>query len=101
MKKIIFIPAKKSLKNSEKLKVAAYCRVSTERETQKSSIDAQIKYYNDLIQENGILQVYFMITKVVLEKRNGMVWVLCLKRYIVVKLIISLPSLSVDCPEMC
>lgn len=35
MKKIIFIPAKNSLKNSGKLKVAAYCRVSTKRETQK------------------------------------------------------------------
>ncbi|WIV13673.1 group II intron maturase-specific domain-containing protein [Proteiniborus sp. MB09-C3] len=52
MKKIIFIPAKKSLENNGKLKVAAYCRVSTERETQKSSIDTQIKYYIDLIQEN-------------------------------------------------
>ncbi len=35
MKKIIFIPAKNSLINNKKLKVAAYCRVSTERETQK------------------------------------------------------------------
>ncbi len=52
MKKIIFISAKKPLKNNGKLKVASYCRVSTERETQKSSIDIQIKYYTDLIQAN-------------------------------------------------
>ncbi len=32
MKKIIFIPAKNSLRNNIKLKVSAYCRVSTERE---------------------------------------------------------------------
>ncbi|WP_312701882.1 hypothetical protein [Sedimentibacter sp.] len=35
MKKIIFILAKNSLRSGGKLKVAAYCRVSTERETQK------------------------------------------------------------------
>lgn len=52
MKKITFIPAKNALKNIGKLKVAAYCRVSTERETQQSSIDLQIKYYTDLIQAN-------------------------------------------------
>lgn len=52
MKKITFIPAKNALKNTGKLKVAAYCRVSTERETQQSSIDLKIKYYTDLIQAN-------------------------------------------------
>lgn len=52
MKKITFIPAKNSLRNNRKLKVAAYCRVSTELETQQSSIELQIKYYTDLIQEN-------------------------------------------------
>ncbi|MGN6713166.1 hypothetical protein [Anaerocolumna jejuensis] len=45
MKKITFIPAKSSLKNTRKLKVAAYCRVNTEREGQRSSIDLQIRYY--------------------------------------------------------
>ena len=39
MKKITFIPAKNSLINTGKLKVAAYCRVSTEHESQQSSID--------------------------------------------------------------
>lgn len=52
MKKITFISAKNSLENNGKLKVSSYCRVSTERETQKSSIDIHIKYYTDLIHEN-------------------------------------------------
>jgi site-specific DNA recombinase len=52
MKKITFIPAKNSMKSTGKLKVAAYCRVSTERESQQSSISLQIRYYTDLIQNN-------------------------------------------------
>lgn len=76
MKKIIFIPAKNFLRNSGKLKVAAYCSVSTERETQKSSIDTQIKYYTDLIQENpewdfaGVFYDYESGLRK--EKRNGL-----------------------------
>lgn len=52
MKKITFVPARNALKNTGKLKIAAYCRVSTEREIQKSSIGLQIKYYTDLSQAN-------------------------------------------------
>lgn len=76
MKKITFIPAKNSLKNSGKLKVAAYCRVSTEREIQKSSIDTQIKYYTELIQMNtewdfiGVFYDYESGLRK--EKRNGL-----------------------------
>jgi len=76
VKKIIFIPTKKYLKNRWKLRVAAYCRVSTERETQKSSIDTQIKYYTDLIQENlewdfaGVFYDYESGLRK--EKRNGL-----------------------------
>ena len=39
-------------KENEKLKVAAYCRVSTKSESQKSSIEAQVNYYTKLIEEN-------------------------------------------------
>ncbi|WP_312833611.1 hypothetical protein [Sedimentibacter saalensis] len=39
MKKITFIPAENALINIRKLKFAAYCRVSTERETQQISIE--------------------------------------------------------------
>lgn len=37
MKKVICVPAKKSLKNNGKLRVAAYCKVSTEYDGQKSN----------------------------------------------------------------
>ncbi|MBU5439869.1 recombinase family protein [Tissierella sp. MSJ-40] len=52
MKKITIIPATNSLESNGKLKVAAYCRVSTERESQRSSIDLQIRHYTELIQNN-------------------------------------------------
>jgi len=76
MKKIIFIPAKNSLRSGGKLKVAAYCRVSTERETQKNSIDTQIEYYTELIQMNpewdfaGVFYDYESGLRK--EKRNGL-----------------------------
>ncbi|MHB8171932.1 MAG: recombinase family protein [Thermincolia bacterium] len=76
MKKITFIPAKDLLKNTGKLKVAAYCRVSTEMESQKSSIDLQIRYYTDLIQKNpewdfaGVFYDYESGLRK--EKRNGL-----------------------------
>ena len=49
-KKISMIPAKvqydRNVKLSEKkMKVAAYCRVSTELEEQDSSYEAQVEYY--------------------------------------------------------
>ena len=50
MKKIIFIQPK-SLEN-EKLRVAAYCRVSTLSQTQRSSLNWQIKFYTNIISEN-------------------------------------------------
>ena len=51
------IPAKpqydRSVKAAEKrLKVAAYCRVSTELEQQESSYEAQVEYYTNKIEEN-------------------------------------------------
>lgn len=57
-KKISMIPAKvqydRNVKLSEKkMKVAAYCRVSTELEEQDSSYEAQVEYYTSKISENG------------------------------------------------
>ena len=37
---------------NKKLKVAAYCRVSTKFESQQSSIDLQISHYKNVIQSN-------------------------------------------------
>lgn len=56
-KKISMIPAKvqydRNVKLSEKkMKVAAYCRVSTELEEQDSSYEAQVEYYTSKISEN-------------------------------------------------
>jgi len=76
MKKIRFIPAKGLIRNTGKLKVAAYCRVSTEMESQQSSINLQIRYYTDLIQKNpewdlaGVF--YDFESGLRKEKRNGL-----------------------------
>lgn len=54
--KIIVIPAKnrEEIKQTGKcLKVAAYCRVSTDQEEQESSYEAQISYYTDKIRKNA------------------------------------------------
>jgi len=40
------------IEQKEKLKVAAYCRVSTKFESQQSSINLQISYYETAIQSN-------------------------------------------------
>ena len=57
-KKVAMIPAKtqydRSIKLSEKkLRVGAYCRVSTELEEQESSYEAQVEYYTRKIAETG------------------------------------------------
>ena len=52
---IVMIPAKtnEEIKHSAKrLKVAAYCRVSTDQEEQESSYEAQIDYYTEKIGKN-------------------------------------------------
>ena len=36
-----------------RLRVAAYCRVSTEREEQQNSLVNQIEFYTDRIQQNS------------------------------------------------
>lgn len=59
--KVIVIPLK--LQKYKKLKVAAYCRVSTLSPTQRRSLDCQIKFYTKMITENPdwIMPVYFMM----------------------------------------
>lgn len=39
-------------RRTEKLRVAAYCRVSTEDEDQKKSYNSMVRYYTDLIKNN-------------------------------------------------
>jgi site-specific DNA recombinase len=60
MKKLRRIEPTKEEK--KKLKVAAYCRVSTRFESQQSSIDLQISNYGTIIQSNPqweYARVYF------------------------------------------
>ena len=56
---ITVIPAKQTLTQastenrlSEKIRVAAYCRVSTDQEEQQSSYENQVSYYRTYIQSN-------------------------------------------------
>lgn len=43
--------------NEAKIRVGAYCRVSTDSEDQLNSFFAQVKYYNDYIRENENMQL--------------------------------------------
>ena len=50
VKKIYYIPVKKE--NTEPLRVAAYCRVSTKKETQLASLAHQIMAYTEQISDH-------------------------------------------------
>lgn len=57
-KNITVIPARRRVGNTvtaeekPKLKVAAYCRVSTDSDEQAASYEAQVEHYTDIIQKN-------------------------------------------------
>ena len=52
---IVMIPAKsrEEIQRTKRLKVAAYCRVSTDEEEQETSYEAQISYYTEKIKNNA------------------------------------------------
>ena len=58
VKNVTVIPARKRVGNTAtadnkpKLKVAAYCRVSTDSEEQATSYDAQVEHYTEFIRKN-------------------------------------------------
>ena len=58
-KNITVIPARKRVGNTAtadnkpKLKVAAYCRVSTDSEEQATSYDAQVEHYTEFIRNSN------------------------------------------------
>lgn len=56
---IVVIPAKfrEETQRTSRLKVAAYCRVSTDQEEQESSYEAQISYYTEKIGKNAEWQM--------------------------------------------
>ena len=57
-KNIMVIPARKRVGSTaakekiKKLRVAAYCRVSTETEEQNSSYEVQVAHYTEFIKKN-------------------------------------------------
>ena len=51
----------------KKLRVAAYCRVSTNHEEQESSLETQISYYGKLITEHKDWQ----LVKIYAERASG------------------------------
>ena len=57
--RIVVIPAKsrEETQRTSRLKVAAYCRVSTDQEEQESSYEAQISYYTEKIGKNSEWQM--------------------------------------------
>ena len=58
MGNVMVIPAKRQVGNTvkqseqKKLRVAAYCRVSTDSEEQETSYEAQVTHYTEYIQKN-------------------------------------------------
>lgn len=57
-REVQIIPAKKDLESGEekrKLRVCAYCRVSTEEDNQASSYELQVQNYTKMIQKYRIL----------------------------------------------
>ena len=69
-KNITVIPARKRVGSTaakekvKKLRVAAYCRVSTETEEQNSSYEVQVAHYTEFIKKmlNGSLQAFLQMT---------------------------------------
>ena len=58
MGNVMVIPAKRQIGNTvkqserKKLRVAAYCRVSTDSDEQETSYETQVRYYTEYIQKN-------------------------------------------------
>ena len=55
------------LKINERLKVAAYARVSTDSEDQLNSFESQVKYYNEKISQK---QLFIILTKLIFTNFN-------------------------------
>ena len=56
-REIVHIPARRDLSNraamtTRKIRVAAYCRVSTEQDEQLNSFENQVTYYTEFITNN-------------------------------------------------
>lgn len=58
------------IRKTDRLRVAAYCRVSTDDEDQIKSYNSMVKYYTDLIKIiiSGYLQEYMLIRQLQVPK---------------------------------
>ena len=52
VKEVQVIKATKTGEKTEKIRVAAYCRVSTDKDDQLNSFFAQMRYYRDYVRGN-------------------------------------------------
>ena len=74
-KKVIVIEPTKGTEKVKKIRVAAYCRVSTDSDDQLNSFFAQMKYYTDYIRKNPNMELVDIyadegITGTVISKRD-------------------------------
>ena len=51
------------------MKIAAYCRVSTEKEAQIDSLEKQIEFFNEFTKKNGYELYSYMQMKEFLENK--------------------------------
>ena len=54
--------ARKKEEEKPKLRVAAYCRVSTDSDEQATSYEAQVEHYTEYIQKNPDCRAYLQTT---------------------------------------
>ena len=70
MGNVMVIPARRQVGNTvkqsaqKKLRVAAYCRVSTDSEEQETSYEAQVTHYTEYIQKNPEWELAYLQTTV-------------------------------------
>ena len=111
MKKVTkIVPNAVELTEQPKLRVAAYCRVSTDSDEQQESLDTQIKHYESYIKANPAWEfagIYYDegFTGTKKEKRPALLRMLsdCTNKkidYIITKSISRFARNTIDCLEL-
>lgn len=69
-------PSRRKEKQKEKppLRVAAYCRVSTERPEQETSLDLQVRYYTQMKNISGVCYSRKPMCRIYLVENNARIW---------------------------
>ena len=104
MKKVTEIPATifpKAKNTKAKLNVAAYCRVSTESETQENSLENQTMHYKNEIESNPnwtLVDVFVdfgvLGRETVKRKLFGNVWSDLKKEYEIARILLQLMKIN-------